>query len=250
MRRIILVLVLLVARLHVGAQARGQERGRAAAARPLPGLVVEARGAAADRQRQDLDGAAGGRRMGALRPAGHHLLGQSGPPRTEQLGVKEREAPQRIQRLLGERRPSRAQRARRRAVVGRLHLLGHRERRRAARPLLPRPDATRSMSSAWSSAPRRPGAALIPRRLDERAPQVGDLICASRDGSGTTLDNLNRGAGHCDHRGRGAARRRGRHRRQCGQLGHPQRLSTGRQRVFVAHIRLDPIFTVIENRLP
>src|SRR5258708_10033438 len=45
---------------------------------------------------------------------------------------------------------------------------------------------------------RRPGDALIPRRPDERAPQVGDLICASRNGSGTTLDNLNRGAGHCD----------------------------------------------------
>ena len=45
---------------------------------------------------------------------------------------------------------------------------------------------------------RRPGAAFIAHRPSERAPQVGDLICASRAGSGTTLDNLNRGAGHCD----------------------------------------------------
>ena len=79
---------------------------------------------------------------------------------------------------------------------------------------------------------RRPGAAFIPRRPDERAPQVGDLICASRDGSGTTLDNLNRGAGHCDivvevrpgevHAIGG----------NVGELGQPQRLSTGRSRAF------------------
>jgi hypothetical protein len=45
---------------------------------------------------------------------------------------------------------------------------------------------------------RLPGAALIPRRPNERRPQVGDLVCASRNHSGTTLENLNRGAGHCD----------------------------------------------------
>ncbi len=45
---------------------------------------------------------------------------------------------------------------------------------------------------------RRPGAALIPRHLNERAPQVGDLLCASRNGGSTTLENLNRGPGHCD----------------------------------------------------
>jgi Uncharacterized protein conserved in bacteria (DUF2272) len=45
---------------------------------------------------------------------------------------------------------------------------------------------------------RQPGAAFIAHRPSERAPQVGDLICASRAGSGTTLDNLNRGAAHCD----------------------------------------------------
>ncbi len=45
---------------------------------------------------------------------------------------------------------------------------------------------------------KRPRAALVPRHLDERAPRVGDLLCASREGGGTTLENLNRGPGHCD----------------------------------------------------
>ncbi|HEY6983108.1 DUF2272 domain-containing protein [Reyranella sp.] len=45
---------------------------------------------------------------------------------------------------------------------------------------------------------RQPGAGFVPRRLDERKPEVGDLICASRDGGRTTLDNLDRGPGHCD----------------------------------------------------
>ena len=44
----------------------------------------------------------------------------------------------------------------------------------------------------------RPGAAFVPHHLAERAPQVGDLLCASRDGGDTTLENLNRGPGHCD----------------------------------------------------
>src|SRR5262249_51551783 len=45
---------------------------------------------------------------------------------------------------------------------------------------------------------REPGAAFIPDHLNEYAPQVGDLLCASRAGGGTTLENLNRGPGHCD----------------------------------------------------
>jgi len=44
----------------------------------------------------------------------------------------------------------------------------------------------------------QPGAAFIPRHVNERTPEVGDLICASRDNGGTTLENLNRGPGHCD----------------------------------------------------
>ena len=45
---------------------------------------------------------------------------------------------------------------------------------------------------------RQPGAGFIPHHLDDYAPRVGDLICASRSGGGTTLENLNRGPGHCD----------------------------------------------------
>lgn len=45
---------------------------------------------------------------------------------------------------------------------------------------------------------RQPGAALLAHSPADYAPRVGDLVCASRDDSGTTLDNLNRGAGHCD----------------------------------------------------
>lgn len=45
---------------------------------------------------------------------------------------------------------------------------------------------------------KRPGAAFLPHRLQDRAPQVGDLVCNSREGSGVTLDNLNRGPSHCD----------------------------------------------------
>src|SRR5262245_13933349 len=45
---------------------------------------------------------------------------------------------------------------------------------------------------------RTPGAAFIPHHVNEYAPRVGDLICASRSGGGTTLQDLNRGPGHCD----------------------------------------------------
>jgi hypothetical protein len=45
---------------------------------------------------------------------------------------------------------------------------------------------------------RRPGAVFIPHRPGVRAPRVGDILCASRDNGGTTLENLNRGPGHCD----------------------------------------------------
>jgi len=45
---------------------------------------------------------------------------------------------------------------------------------------------------------RQPGAAFIPHRPGERRPEVGDLLCASRDGGSTTLDSLDRGPGHCD----------------------------------------------------
>ncbi len=45
---------------------------------------------------------------------------------------------------------------------------------------------------------KQPGAAFIAHPVNTRAPQPGDLLCSSRDGGGTTLENLNRGPGHCD----------------------------------------------------
>jgi hypothetical protein len=170
------------------------------------------------------------------------------PPRTEQPGLKEREAPQRIADYW--------------AAVG-------------------HPERSGLDNVAWSAAfiswdiesagvprdqfcpdqrhtiyverlverARQPGAVLIPRRPSERAPQVGDLICASRAGSGTTLDNLNRGAGHCDivvevKPGWAAA--------IGGNVGDSVTRSVFPldEKGFLSPISGRPVFTVIENRLP
>ena len=169
-------------------------------------------------------------------------------PHTEQLGVKEREAPQRIHDYWAS--------------------VGH-------------PERTGLDDVPWSAAfiswdiqsagvsrdlfcpsqthtiyverlverARRPGASLIPRRLDERAPQVGDLLCSSRNGSGTTLDNLNRGAGHCDivvevRPGSVAA--------IGGNVGDSVTRSVFPLDAngFLSPISARPYFTVIENTLP
>lgn len=119
------------------------------------------------------------------------------PPRVEQLGVKEREAPARINDYW--------------ASVGHPERSGLNDVPWSAAFIswdiasagVPRdlfcPDQTHTIYvERLVERARRPGAAFLPQRPDERAPQVGDLICASREGSGTTLDNLNRGAGHCD----------------------------------------------------
>jgi hypothetical protein len=80
-------------------------------------------------------------------------------------------------------------------------------------------------------------------------PQVGDLICASRNGSGTTLDNLNRGAGHCDivvevRPGTVAA--------IGGNVGDSVTRSVFPLDAngFLSPISARPYFTVIENTLP
>ena len=170
------------------------------------------------------------------------------PPRTEQHGVKEREAPQRIQDYWAS--------------------VGHPERsglddvpwsaafiswdiQSAGVPrdlFCPSPTHTIYVERLVERA-RQPGAALIPRRLDERAPQVGDLICSSRSGSGTTLDNLNRGAGHCDlvvevRPGTLAA--------IGGNVGDSVTRSVFPLDAngFLSPISARPYFTVIENTLP
>lgn len=170
------------------------------------------------------------------------------PPRTEQLGVKEREAPQRIQDYWAS--------------------VGHPER--SGLDDVPWSAAFISWDIQSAGVPRdlfcpdqrhtvyverlverahRPGAALIPRRLDERAPKVGDLICSSRSGSGTTLDNLNRGAGHCDlvvevRPGTLAA--------IGGNVGDSVTRSVFPLDAngFLSPISARPYFTVIENTLP
>jgi len=120
-----------------------------------------------------------------------------GPPKLEQLGIRERDAPERINVYW-------------RAVD--------------------KPDRSGLDDVAWSAAfiswvvasagvprdlfcpdqrhtiyverlvarARAPGAVLIAHRPGDYAPKVGDLVCASRNNGGTTLDNLNRGPGHCD----------------------------------------------------
>ena len=96
---------------------------------------------------------------------------------------------------------------------------------------------------------RAPGAALVPRRLDERKPQVGDLICASRAGGKTTLDNLDRGPGHCDIV---VEVRPG----EVQAIGGNVDDSVSRsvfpldESGFLSPISARPFFTVIENRLP
>ena len=118
------------------------------------------------------------------------------PPRTEQLGIKEREAPQRIADYWA-------------SVGNRLSGLDD----------IPWSAAFISWDIESAGVPRdlfcpdqrhtiyveriverakRPGAVFIPHEPFAYAPKVGDLVCASREGSGTTLQNLNRGAGHCD----------------------------------------------------
>ena len=133
--------------------------------------------------------------MGALRPAGHHLFERRAPA-TEQLGIKERDAPQRIADYWA-------------ASASRLSGLND----------VPWSAAFISWDIESAGVPRdlfcpdqrhtiyveriverakKPGAVFIPHQPEAYAPKVGDLICASREGSGTTLQNLNRGAGHCD----------------------------------------------------
>jgi hypothetical protein len=170
------------------------------------------------------------------------------PPRTEQLGVQEREAPQRIADYW--------------AAVDHPERSGLDDVPWSAAFIswdiesagVPRdlfcPDQLHTIYvERLVERARRPGAALIPRRPSERAPQVGDLICASRSGSGTTLDNLNRGAGHCDivvevQPGQVAA------------IGGNVADSVTRSvfpldaNGFLSPISGRPVFTVIENRLP
>lgn len=170
------------------------------------------------------------------------------PPRTEQLGVKERDAPERIADYW--------------ASVDKPGRSGLTD--------IPWSAAFISWDIESAGVPRdlfcpdqrhtiyvermvmraaRPGAVFIPRRPNERAPEVGDLICASRNGSGTTLDNLNRGTGHCDI----VVEIRPREIHVIGgNVGDSVTRSVFPldESGFLSPISARPVFTVIENRLP
>ena len=96
---------------------------------------------------------------------------------------------------------------------------------------------------------RQPGAAFIPRHPNERKPEVGDLICASRDNGGTTLQNLNRGPGHCDIV---VEVRPGEVHAIGGNVGDSVTRSVFPLDAsgFLSPISARQFFTVIENRLP
>jgi len=174
---------------------------------------------------------------------------KSGPPRTERLGVQERDAPERINDYW----------------------------KSVDRPNLSGLDTEVPWSAAFISwtiesagvsrdlfcpyarhtiyvermvlRARQPGAVFIPRHLNERAPQVGDLLCASRDNGGTTLENLNRGPGHCDIV---VEVRPGEVHAIGGNVGDSVTRSVFPLDAsgFLSPISARQFFTVIENRLP
>jgi hypothetical protein len=170
------------------------------------------------------------------------------PPRTEQLGIKERDAPQRIHDYWSA--VDHPERSGLDDVAWSAAFISWDIESAGVPRDLFCPDQRHTIFvERLVERARRPGAALIPRRPSERAPRVGDLICASRAGSGTTLDNLNRGAGHCDivvevKPGWAAA------------IGGNVADSVSRSvfpldaNGFLSPISGRPVFTVVENRLP
>ena len=170
------------------------------------------------------------------------------PPRTEQSGVKERDAPERVADYW--------------ASVGKAGRSGLDDIPWSAAFIswdiesagVPRslfcPDQTHTIYvERMVDRAKTPVAVFIPHAPGGYAPQVGDLICASRNGSGTTLDNLNRGAGHCDIV---VDVRPGEVDAIGGNVGDSVTRSvfpldgSG----FLSPISARPVFTVIENRLP
>jgi len=176
------------------------------------------------------------------------IYSTTAPPRTEQLGVKERDAPERIHDYW--------------TSVDKPNRTGLDDIPWSAAFIswdiasagVPRdlfcPDQTHTIYvERMVAREKRPGAVFIPQLPSQRAPEVGDLICASRNGSGTTLDNLNRGAGHCDIVVEV-------HPREVYAIGGNVGDSVTRsvfpldESGFLSPISGRPVFTVIENRLP
>ncbi|MGD9880298.1 MAG: DUF2272 domain-containing protein [Reyranella sp.] len=170
------------------------------------------------------------------------------PPRTVQLGVMEKDAPERIQQYWAS--TGHPERSGVDEIPWSAAFVSWDIQSAGVRRDIFCPDARHTIYvERLVLRAGQPGAALIPRRPDERAPQVGDLICASRAGSGTTLGNLNRGAGHCDivvEVLQGAVAAIG------GNVGDSVSRSVFPLDAngFLSPISGRPVFTVIENRLP
>lgn len=170
------------------------------------------------------------------------------PPRTEQLGVRERDAPERIADYWAS--VDKAGRSGLDDIPWSAAFISWDIESAGVPRSLFCPDQTHTIYvERMVDRARQPGAAFVPRAPSERAPQVGDLICASRNGSGTTLNNLNRGAGHCDIV---VEVRPGEVDAIGGNVGDSVSRSVfpldggG----FLSPISARPVFTVIENRLP
>ena len=170
------------------------------------------------------------------------------PPRTEQLGVKERDAPERIADYW--RAVDKPGRTGLDDVPWSAAFISWDIESAGVPRSLFCPSQTHTIYvERMVARATQPGAAFVPRRPNERAPEVGDLICASRNRSGTTLDNLTRGAGHCDIV---VEVRPGEVDAIGGNVGDSVTRSVfpldggG----FLSPISARPVFTVIENRLP
>jgi hypothetical protein len=170
------------------------------------------------------------------------------PPRTEQLGVKERDAPERIADYWASvDKPGRSGLT---DIPWSAAFISWDIESAGVPRSLFCPSQTHTIYvERMVERARRPGAAFIPHPPQARAPQVGDLICASRNGSGTTLDNLNRGAGHCDIV---VEIRPGEVHAIGGNVGDSISRSVFPLDAsgFLSPISARPVFTVIENRLP
>ena len=170
------------------------------------------------------------------------------PPRVEQLGIRERDEPQRIADYW--RAVDKPDRSGRDNVPWSAAFISWGIESAGVPRDLFCPDQRHTVYvERMVERARRPGAVFIAHRPGERAPQVGDLICASRDGSGTTLDNLNRGAGHCDIVVEVRPR-------EVHAIGGNVGDSVSRsvfpldENGFLSPLSGRPFFAVIENRLP
>jgi len=169
-------------------------------------------------------------------------------PRTEQLGIKERDAPQRIHDYWAS--VGHPERSGLDDIAWSAAFISWDIQSAGVRRSLFCPDQRHTIYvERMVERAKKPGAAFIAHPPDERAPRVGDLICASRNGSGTTLQNLNRGAGHCDivvevRPGQVAA--------VGGNVGDSVTRSVFPldERGFLSPLSGRPFFAVIENRLP